>query len=178
MMDQEPVAVGVLSRLGAVFDHAAHAAPSIRALLPIYADLLGGRFVRGGDNQRVGYRAIQVAFADGTRVELIEPLAGSSFLDSFFARLPRGGLHHMTFKVKDIRAAVARIDELGFTPTGVFLGDPDWQEVFLHPREAGGALIQLAQAGRLDTWDGDPGSGLEQVLAGHGASGTGAPSPA
>lgn len=174
MTAQEKGAGVALSRLGAVFDHAAHAAPSIRALLPVYAGLLDGRFLRGGDNRRVGYRAVQLEYADGTRVELMEPLAGSTFFDSFFARSPRGGLHHMTFKVGDIGLAIERIRELGYTPTGVFLDDPAWQEVFLHPREAAGVLIQLAHAGSMDEWGG---ASLDAVLAGYGGNGTGVPSP-
>jgi methylmalonyl-CoA/ethylmalonyl-CoA epimerase len=52
----------VLEENGSYFDHAAHAAPSIRSLLPIYRDVLGGRFFAGGDNVRVGYRAVQLDF--------------------------------------------------------------------------------------------------------------------
>jgi methylmalonyl-CoA/ethylmalonyl-CoA epimerase len=164
-----------LTALGAVFDHACHAAPSIRSLLPVYADLLGGRFVQGGDNARVGYRAVQLAFADGTRIELMEPLTGSTFLDSFFARNPRGGLHHVTFKVRDIDAGMRRLEELGFSVTKPFLDDPGWQEVFVHPREAAGVLVQLAQAGPEDAWEGA--ESLEAVLAGRGPFGDGVASP-
>jgi methylmalonyl-CoA/ethylmalonyl-CoA epimerase len=82
--------------IAAVFDHTAVAAPRIRDLLPIYLDLLGGTFVQGGDNPRVGYRALQLEYQSGGRIELMEPLLGSSFFDSFFAR-KGSGLHHITF---------------------------------------------------------------------------------
>ena len=159
----------------AVFDHAAHGARRIRDLLPLYADLLGGRFVAGGDNPRAGYRALQLRYRDGTRVELIEPLGDSGFLDSFLASRPRGGLHHLTFTVADVRAALHRVEELGLSATSVYLDNPDWQEFFVHPREAHGALIQLAQKGP-GGW-GWPGLTLEQVLAGRGPNGDGRPSP-
>ena len=57
----------------------------------------------------------------------------------------------------------------------MYLGDPDWQEFFVHPREAFGALIQLAQKGS-GGW-GWPGLTLEDVLAGRGPNGDGRPSP-
>ena len=170
MTDHPPLLDGV----DAVFDHAAHGARSIRDLLLLYRDLLGGRFVAGGDNPRAGYRALQLGYSDGTRIELIEPLAGSTFLDSFLASRPRGGLHHLTFKVDDVHAALRRVEELGLTATSVYLDNPQWQEFFVHPREAHGALIQIAQKGPGE-W-GRPGLTLEHVLAGHGPNGDGRPS--
>jgi methylmalonyl-CoA/ethylmalonyl-CoA epimerase len=163
------------SGVDAVFDHAAHGARRIRDLLPLYRDLLGGRFLAGGDNPRAGYRALQLGYRDGTRIELIEPLHESSFLDTFLAARPRGGLHHLTFTVADIHAALRRVGEVGLTATSVFLDEPQWKEFFVHPREAHGALIQLAQKGPGD-W-GWPGLTLEEVLAGHGPNGDGRPSP-
>jgi methylmalonyl-CoA/ethylmalonyl-CoA epimerase len=172
----DPAADGaLLSGLDAVFDHAAHAAHRIRDLLLLYRDLLGGRFLNGGDNQRAGYRVVQLGFRDGTKVELMEPLTGSSFLSSFLAGRPSGGLHHLTFKVGDIHAALRRVEELGLTATGVNLDNPDWQELFVHPRQGFGALIQLAQPGP-NPW-GWPGLILEDVLAGRGPNGDGRPSP-
>jgi methylmalonyl-CoA/ethylmalonyl-CoA epimerase len=172
----DPAADGaLLSGLDAVFDHAAHAAHRIRDLLLLYRDLLGGRFLNGGDNQRAGYRVVQLGFRDGTKVELMEPLTGSSFLSSFLAGRPSGGLHHLTFKVGDIHAALRRVEELGLTATGVNLDNPDWQELFVHPRQGFGALIQLAQPGP-NPW-GWPGLTLEDILAGRGPNGDGRPSP-
>jgi methylmalonyl-CoA/ethylmalonyl-CoA epimerase len=160
--------------LAAQLDHAAVAAPRIRELLPLYRDLLGGQLLNGGDNPRVGYRALQLEFPVGGRIELMEPLQGSTFFDRFFAR--GGGLHHVTFKVDDIQAAIDAVKEIGYTPTGVYLDSPDWREAFLHPREAAGVLVQLAQA--APGFPPPPGDmTVEDILAGHGADGDGIPSP-
>lgn len=166
---------GDLDGLGAVFDHAAIAAPRIRDLLPIYRDLLGGRFLFGGDNVRTGFRFLQLAFRDGSRVELLEPLRGSTFLDSFFASRGSGGLHHVTFKVPDMRRAVRLLRERGYRMHGLNLDNPSWQEVFLHPKEAHGTLVQLACSPEGD--DVDAGLTMEDVLAGRGERGSGVPSP-
>jgi methylmalonyl-CoA/ethylmalonyl-CoA epimerase len=105
----------------------------------------------------------------------MEPLAGSSFFDGFFAGRPAGGLHHLTFTVPDITAALRRVVEMGLTATAVNFDNPGWQELFLHPRQAHGALIQLAQPGSRP-W-GVAGLTLEDVLAGRGPGGNGRPSP-
>lgn len=163
-----------LSALGARFDHAAVAAPRLRDLLPLYSDVLGGTIQNGGDNQRVGYRALQLGYPDGSKIELMEPLTGSTFFDRFFAR--GGGLHHVTFKVDDIHAAIDGLAAVGLTPTSVYLDDELWREVFVHPHEASGVLVQLAQA--APGYPPPPGDlTVERVLAGHGERGNGVASP-
>ncbi|MFG1945499.1 VOC family protein [Nonomuraea sp. NPDC048826] len=158
------------------FDHTAVAAPRIRDLLPIYHDLLGGRHLGGGgDNLPAGYRTLQLTYANGSKIELMEPLAGSTFFDSFFELTRgRGGVHHLNFHVSDIDAAVAEMTARGYRLHGLNLSDPRWREVFLHPKEAHGVLIQLAQVGPRP--DG-PRATLEEVLAGNGRTGNGVPSP-
>jgi methylmalonyl-CoA/ethylmalonyl-CoA epimerase len=162
--------------LGAVLDHTALAAPRIRDLLPLYRDLLGGEFHDGGDNTRVGYRAVQLRYRDGTKTELMEPLGGSTFFDSFFRRNPQGGVHHLTFLVPSLPEALAAARAAGYSPVGEHLDDDYWQETFLHPREANGTLVQLARKGPAYALV--PGLTLDDVLAGRGVPvGSGVPSP-
>lgn len=149
----------------AVFDHAAHASRRIRDLLPLYQDQLGGNFLYGGDNVRVGYRGLVLGFTGGGKVELLEPLQGSSFFDSFFARQPLGGLHHLTFRVHDLSEAAARARSAGFQLIGENHDDPNWREVFVHPRAAHGVLIQFVQSPPEFPLR-DTGDTLESVLNG------------
>jgi methylmalonyl-CoA/ethylmalonyl-CoA epimerase len=166
-----------LDGLEVTFDHTAVAAPRIRDLLPIYRDLLGGRHLGGGgDNRAAGYRTLQLMYANGNKVELMEPLVGSTFFDSFFELTRgRGGVHHLNFHVDDLAAAVARLTARGYRLHGLNQADPRWQEVFLHPKEAHGVLIQLAQPGPRAPGEGR--AALEDVLAGRGRNGNGIPSP-
>jgi methylmalonyl-CoA/ethylmalonyl-CoA epimerase len=124
----------------------------------------------------VGYRALQLQYRDGTRFELMEPLRESTFFDTFTAK--KGwGLHHVTFVVTDLRRAITLLERHGITPTSVFFDDEYWSEAFLHPRDASGTLLQLAQKGpgflSVD-WDTIT---IEDVLAGRGQHGNGEPSP-
>jgi methylmalonyl-CoA/ethylmalonyl-CoA epimerase len=167
----------LLQSCAAVFDHAAIAARRLRDLLPLYRDVLGGEFLAGDDNQRVGYRALQLRYPDGTRIELMEPLAGSTFFDKFFAGKGES-LHHITFKVPDIHVALAVLERHGVPTTGVYLEDPSWLEAFVHPKVANGVLVQIVQAGRsapVSEWGG--GRSLEDLMAGRGLNGNGVPSP-
>ena len=137
----------ILQSVGAVFDHAAHAVPSIRSALSLYRDLLGGTVVVGGINPWGGHLAVQLDYPNGGRIELLEPVErDSSSVGNFLRRSPRGGLHHLTFKVDDLAAALEVVSGAGFAPFGTMLEQPNWKETYLHPRQTGGVLIQLAQA--------------------------------
>lgn len=139
-----------LAGLDARFDHVAVAGPTFPAMLALYRDVLGGVLGGGGTNARLGFSTLEVRFAD-RHVELLAPLAGSTFLDGFLARSGgRGGLHHVTFTVPDLRLAVARLQEAGYSTFGENLDDPSWAEAFVHPRDAGGVLLQVAQKGGQD----------------------------
>jgi methylmalonyl-CoA/ethylmalonyl-CoA epimerase len=158
----------------ATFDHVAMAAPRIRDLLPLYRDLLGGVFTVGGDNPEVGWRVARLAYTNGEMVELMEPLAGSHFFDSFFARTGGGGAHHLTFTVPDIRVALEDLRAGGFEVRVGDLDDPVWREVFVHPRTAHGVLLQIVEK---HVADGNGTTTLDDILAGRGHRGTGVPSP-
>jgi catechol 2,3-dioxygenase-like lactoylglutathione lyase family enzyme len=108
-------------------------------------DKLGGRW--SGGVRMAEYNPCQLAFANGMRVELLEPgTDGSSFLARFLAR-SGAGPHHVTFKVDDIRVAISRARDAGLQVVRERLGNPVWQEAFLHPRSTGvGFVIQLAQS--------------------------------
>lgn len=141
-------AAGVLEEIGAVYDHVAHAVPSINELLPLYCDLLGGVVRSGGINPWGGHLAVVMEYADGARIELLEPVRRNApSIGGFLTASPRGGLHHVTFKVPDIRLALERVRAAGYHPVGTNLEHEAWRETFLHPRETGGVLLQLAQAG-------------------------------
>ena len=140
-------ASSILQSIGAVFDHAAHAVPSIRSALSLYRDRLGGTVVVGGINPWGGHLAIQLEYSHGGRIELLEPVEpDSSSVGRFLERSPRGGLHHLTFKVDDLAAALHVVTSAGFAPFGTMLDQRNWKETYLHPRQTGGVLIQLAQA--------------------------------
>ena len=82
---------GLADEIGATFDHVAVAGRRIRDMLPLWRDALGGRFVVGADNPAIAWRAVRLELGGIWCLELIEPLAGSAFLDSYLRRHPEGG---------------------------------------------------------------------------------------
>ena len=123
-------------------DHVAVAVHSIKAALPLFRDALGGEYLMGNDQD--GWRWVQFRYPGGGKVELLEPL-GDGFLASFLDRHGEG-LHHVTFKTGDIKAAIAHVESLGYELVDVHLDDPHWKEAFLRPSGAHGTLIQIAQS--------------------------------
>ena len=106
--------------------------------------LLGGAWVSGGDD--AGFWWGQVRFGAGPKIELITPTGGpdSAFLERFL--VSRGpGPHHLNFMVTDIGATLSRVRALGIEPVGVSLLSTTWKEAFLHPRDAYGIVVQVAE---------------------------------
>lgn len=155
-----PKSVIDLSDLIERFDHISLAVRSVEGALSL-TNFLGATFINGADHIRNQFRWVQFRLDDGSRLELIAPLSPESFLQRFLDR--RGeGLHHVTYKVTDVEAAAARATESGYRISGLHL-DPAWSEVFLHPGDAHGVLIQLAAWPDEEAWSG---YSLEDVLAG------------
>jgi catechol 2,3-dioxygenase-like lactoylglutathione lyase family enzyme len=135
-------------------DHVALAAERMDDLWPRYAGDLAGAWAGGGVTN--GFASAQVTYANGMRLEALEPYQPerNDFLRRFLDRNGPGP-HHLTFKVGDIETALDQAAAAGFPPVSVDLSDPHWKEAFLHPKAALGVVIQLAQA----AGDGDWGSG-------------------
>jgi methylmalonyl-CoA/ethylmalonyl-CoA epimerase len=128
----------------AILDHLAIGTPALSDGWELFGGVLGGTWAYGGDSP--GFWWGQLVFAAGPKIELLTPTGGpdAAFLDRFLAA--RGaGPHHFNFLVTDIEGTLARIKAVGIDPVGVSLADPGWREAFLHPRDAHGIVIQVAQ---------------------------------
>jgi methylmalonyl-CoA/ethylmalonyl-CoA epimerase len=129
------------------FDHVALASSDVVELLqtlcPLGATVLFGRH---GHGFRWALARVGEA-TEGINVELLEPWCpeADDFLERFVQR--RGtAFHHITFKVPDIERAIADVVAAGIEPVGINLGNPEWREAFLRPRDAHGIVVQLAQS--------------------------------
>lgn len=141
------------------YDHVSVAVHDVETVHTM-VDLMGGAFLDGGDNVRMIFRWVQYRLPGNATIEFIQPLPGNEWLSRHLDK--RGeGLHHVTFKVTDLDAAVKRAESLGFDTTG-YHRTPDWNEVFIHPRKANGVLVQLAEWDDAKRWA----ASYEDVLAG------------
>lgn len=139
-----------LPSVPAVIDHVAHAVERWELAWPRYVGALGGRWASGGMGP--GFAPSQLRFGNGARLELLAPndVHVNPFLRRFLDRSGPGP-HHLTFKVPDLDAALDAMARHGLQAINVDRSDPDWQEAFIHPRQAGGVVVQVAQAG--GSWD-------------------------
>jgi methylmalonyl-CoA/ethylmalonyl-CoA epimerase len=136
-------------------DHVALGVPRIEDAAHFLVETLGGEEHGGGPG--LGFRFFQWEFAGGGKIEILEPAgAPDGFLHRFLER--RGpGIHHVTFKVPDLEAAAEQARGCGYEIVGWFDADPSWKECFLHPKQAQGIVVQLAEENpRAST--GDPAS--------------------
>jgi methylmalonyl-CoA epimerase len=130
----------------AILDHVAIAVGDIAAALAFYRDALGLEIAAPEDvpTQRVRAHVIP---AGESAIELLEATAPDSPINGFLQK--RGpGLHHITLRVDDIRAALTHL-----RARGVRLIDeeprPGAQSAlvaFIHPSAAHGVLVELTQA--------------------------------
>ncbi|WP_416841621.1 VOC family protein [Haloferax sp. DFSO52] len=83
------------------------------------------------------------SLGDASRLELIAPVEGESFLTSYLD--DHGpGLHHVTLEVVDIDAAITALEGAGERVVGYAVED-GWTEAFVSPRNPTGALFQLME---------------------------------
>jgi methylmalonyl-CoA/ethylmalonyl-CoA epimerase len=125
-------------------DHVAIAVPRAEDALDWLVAKLGGSPFSAGPG--LGFKFWQFAFARGGLIEVLQPDGPpGGFLHRFLAA--RGpGIHHVTFKVPDLRSAIERARRHGYQVVGVSELHPAWKEAFLHPRQAQGIVVQLAES--------------------------------
>ncbi|HSQ60419.1 MAG TPA: methylmalonyl-CoA epimerase [Acidobacteriota bacterium] len=126
----------------------AHVGVAVRSLeeaVPRWTRSLGFRHVETITLDSMGLR---IAFLEsgGTEIELLEPARPDSVIAKFLEK--RGeGIHHLSFHVRDIEAALARAVEAGVelidrTPRE---GSHGAKIAFLHPRSMGGVLVEFCE---------------------------------
>ncbi|HMB51803.1 MAG TPA: methylmalonyl-CoA epimerase [Thermoanaerobaculia bacterium] len=118
--------------------------------------------------EEVPHEKVRVAFipCGESSIELLEPTDDDSPIARFLAK--RGpGIHHLCLGTDDVHAADASLREAGFQ---VLRPEPTkgaggcWVQ-FVHPKSAGGVLLELSQPGE----EGGHGEGGH----GHGGDGDG-----
>ena len=126
-------------------DHIAIAVRDIEAAIVRFLDDFGLDY-KGRES--VLSAETQTAFfpISGTQIELIHPLNNAGPVQRHLEK--RGeGLHHICFETDDILGDMKRLQEKGYrflssTPQP---GAHDTKVAFIHPKSAGGVLIELAE---------------------------------
>jgi methylmalonyl-CoA/ethylmalonyl-CoA epimerase len=129
-------------------DHVGIAVPDLDAAIAWYAETLGlvATHVETNEEQGVREAMLSAPGDGGAAVQLLAPLRADSPIAKFLDR-SGPGIQQMAYRVADIDAACAVLRDRGVrllydTPRR---GTANSRINFLHPRDAGGVLVELVQ---------------------------------
>ncbi|MFM7672841.1 MAG: methylmalonyl-CoA epimerase [Bacteroidota bacterium] len=126
-------------------EHIGIAVRSLTEAIPRYELLLGASCYK---TEEVTGEQVRTAFfhSGETKIELLESMSPDGVIAQFIEK--RGeGLHHIAFAVADIYAEMEQKKADGFQllNTEPKLGADNKLVCFIHPKSAGGVLVELCQ---------------------------------
>jgi methylmalonyl-CoA/ethylmalonyl-CoA epimerase len=127
-------------------DHIAIAVKSIDPAVKIYEDM-GLKF--SPQREIVEEQKVITAFASidqNAHIELLEPTSEESAIAKFIASKGEG-IHHLCFRVKDVKAKTKELSEKGyrFIYPEPRIGAGGCLVNFIHPKTTGGVLIEISE---------------------------------
>ena len=129
-------------------DHIGIAVKSLAAAKGIY-EKIGLSISQEETVAQEKVRVVMVPVGE-TRIELLEATSDDSTIAKFIAK--RGeGLHHISMRVPDLAATVAKLKEDGvrLVSEEIKTGAGGHRYVFIHPQSAGGVLLELVESEHL-----------------------------
>ncbi len=125
-------------------DHVSIAVKDYDGALRFFSKLLGAVPGMGMEDSNMKYVWQLFSLGDLSRLELMHPTGPGSFLDGFLKNR-EGGVHHITLETPDIEKFRLYLEAQSIPYFGrADLGDT-WKELFIHPRDAYGVLVQVAE---------------------------------
>jgi len=127
-----------IAHIGIAVKDLPHAQRTFEALLGMHASE-----VQRVDEQKVDVSSFHI---DDTNLELTCGISDDSPISKFIVK--RGeGIHHIAFEVDDLDGELSRLKQAGVqlideTPR---MGADNFRVAFIHPKAAGGVLVELCQ---------------------------------
>lgn len=127
------------------------AVPNLEEAQTFFETWFGARFHPEEliEDMGIRYRPFELG---ESRMELLEPTREDSPVARFLERNGGPGVHHITYEVDDLDEALAELERRGgriaYRHTyaeGVTFEGQVWREAFVHPKDAFGVLIHLAE---------------------------------
>jgi methylmalonyl-CoA/ethylmalonyl-CoA epimerase len=141
---------GLPAGLFTTIDHVGIAVPDLDEAIAFYAQAYGVQSVHEETNEEQGVREAMLAVGDGeTRIQLLAPLTAESTIAKFIDR-SGPGMQQLAFRVEDIDAVSATLRERGMRLLyeAPRRGTSDSRVNFIHPKDAGGVLVELVEPAR------------------------------
>jgi methylmalonyl-CoA/ethylmalonyl-CoA epimerase len=143
--------VSVPDHLFVCIDHVGVAVPDLDEAIEFYRTTFGMQVVHQENNEDQGVREAMVAVGGpgsdrGPRIQLLAPVDESSTIAAFLDR-SGPGLQQLAYRVTDVEqvSAVLRQRGLRLLYDEPRRGTADSRINFVHPKDAGGVLIELVQ---------------------------------
>jgi methylmalonyl-CoA/ethylmalonyl-CoA epimerase len=138
---------GLPGHLFTAIDHVGIAVPDLDVAIAFYRDTFGMELVHEEVNEEQGVREAMVAVGDsGSCLQLLAPLSEESTIAKFLER-SGPGMQQLAYRVTDVEAVSATLRERGvrLLYDEPRRGTADSRINFVHPKDAGGVLIELVQ---------------------------------
>ncbi len=147
----EPVPPTPQSLLGVTtVDHVGIAVPDLDAAVAFYTTVFGGTLTHREENPDQGVIEAMISFGEtDTRIQLLAPLTPDSTIAAFLDK--RGpGLQQLALRVPDVAVAsgILRSAGIRLLYDGPRRGTAGSLINFVHPKDAGGVLLELVQPAR------------------------------
>jgi len=137
------------SRMLTRIDHVGLAVRDLEAAIAFYENTFGMRVVHQEVNEEQGVREAMLAVGDsGSCIQLLAPLTPDSTIAKFLDRSGEG-IQQIAYGVDDIDAASAELRARGLRLLydAPRRGTAGSRVNFVHPKDAGGVLVELVEAG-------------------------------
>ncbi|WP_134742114.1 methylmalonyl-CoA epimerase [Nocardioides sp. 503] len=138
---------GLPGHLFTAIDHVGIAVPDLDVAIAFYRDTFGMELVHEEVNEEQGVREAMVAVGDsGSCLQLLAPLNEDSTIAKFLER-SGPGMQQLAYRVTDVEAVSATLRERGvrLLYDEPRRGTADSRINFVHPKDAGGVLVELVQ---------------------------------
>jgi methylmalonyl-CoA/ethylmalonyl-CoA epimerase len=152
-MTSDTSASGLTGDLFTAIDHVGVAVADLDEAIEFYSATYGMRLVHQEVNEEQGVREAMMAVGDsGSCIQLLAPLHDGSTIAKFLDR-SGPGIQQMAYRVSDLDAVSATLRERGLR---LLYDEPrrgtaDSRINFVHPKDAGGVLVELVEPSEQST---------------------------
>jgi methylmalonyl-CoA/ethylmalonyl-CoA epimerase len=128
-------------------DHVGIAVPDLDDAIAFYASTFGLKSVHEETNEEQGVREAMLAVGDsGSFIQLLAPLSPDTTIGKFLAKNGQG-IQQLAYRVSDLDAVMATLRDRGVrllydAPRN---GTGGSRVNFVHPKDAGGVLVELVE---------------------------------
>ena len=139
--------VAIPEHLFLAIDHVGIAVPDLDEAKTFYTETLGMKVLHEETNEEQGVREAMVGVGDsGSCIQLLAPLNENSTIAKFLER-SGPGLQQLAYRVTDVEqvSAILRDRGLRLLYDAPRRGTADSRINFIHPKDAGGVLVELVQ---------------------------------